>query len=164
MTHSATTDSHAVRVATPADLQAILAIEQAAFEPVRRSSRAALRRALRSRFQRVLVLEIAGAVAGYVVLWPFRRSWRVYNLAAHPGYRNQGVGGALLAAGVDSAREAGARCVVLESREEPNLLRFYEQHGFTRRQRLADYYAPGEHAVRLEHALGALGGRGVDLA
>lgn len=139
-----------VRSATLGDLRAILAIEAAAFDPVRRSSTAAMRRALKSHFQRVLVLDVAGVVAGYVVLWPYRRTWRIYNLASHPGYRNQGVGGALLAAAIERAARAGAQCLLLESRDEPALLRFYEQRGFRASRRLPDYYARGEHALRLE--------------
>jgi ribosomal protein S18 acetylase RimI-like enzyme len=144
------TASRRVRSATLDDLGAILAIEEAAFDPVRRSSTAAIRRALKSHFQRVLVLEIAGLVVGYVILWPHRRVWRIYNLAAHPGYRNQGIGGALLAIASEHAERAGAQRLVLESRDEPALLRFYQQRGFRSSRRLPDYYAPGEHALRLE--------------
>jgi ribosomal protein S18 acetylase RimI-like enzyme len=146
-------DPSPVRVATTEDLKPILAIEVAAFEPSRRSSRASLRRALQSPFQRVFVTEIAGTVAGYLVLWPFRRSWRVYSLAAHPDFSGRGVGGALLDAAVARAREAGVRRVVLESGENPDLLRFYQRRGFGQRRRLPDYYAPGHHALRLELAL-----------
>lgn len=165
MTDTVNAAPGAVRRAAAGDLQAILAIEQAAFDPARRSSPASLRHALGSRFQQVLVLELDGAVAGYAVIWPYRHSWRVYNLAAHPGYRNRGVGGALLGAVVERARQAGARRVVLESREDPPLLRFYEGRGFVRRRRLPDYYGPGQHAQRLELPLSAPDGAGgLDLA
>src|SRR5690606_31634717 len=106
-----------IRPAGPADLDAILAIETAAFEPARRSSRRALRRALDSPFQRTLVLEAPDAegarrIAGYVVIWPFRRTWRIYNLAADPSWGPQGFGSALLAAVVEQASRAGARRLV----------------------------------------------------
>jgi ribosomal protein S18 acetylase RimI-like enzyme len=142
-----------IRDATPGDLPSIQDIERAAFDAARRSSTAALRRALQSHFQRVLVLEIDGRVVGYVILWPHRRSWRVYNLASHPGYRNQGIGGALLSAAIGHAVRAGAKRLMLESRDDPALVRFYEQRGFRSRRQLPDYYAPGEHALRLELAL-----------
>jgi [ribosomal protein S18]-alanine N-acetyltransferase len=144
------TATRSIRRATPADIRAILAIEQAAFDVARRSSPASIRRALRSHFQRVLVLEIGGVVAGYVVLWPHPLSWRVYNLASHPAHRNLGVGGALLTAAIEEAAKAGAKRLVLESRNDPALLRFYQQRGFRTSRHLPDYYAPGEHAVRLE--------------
>jgi len=132
------------------DLEAIGHIETRAFEASRRSSRASLRRALGSSFQRVLVLEVQGEVAGYLVLWPYPRTWRIYNLASDPRRRNLGVGSALLAAAVDEARRAGAGRLVLESRNEPGLLRFYEQRGFRASRKLRDYYSKGEDAVRME--------------
>lgn len=144
---------HRIRAAHTGDLEAIRHIEAQAFEPSRRSSPAALRRALRSPFQKVMVLEAGEAVAGYVIVWPFRRTWRIYNLAADPARRNQGVGGGLLAAVAALAEQAGADKLVLESRCRPDLLRFYEQRGFRARRHLPDYYEQGEDAVRLELTL-----------
>jgi ribosomal protein S18 acetylase RimI-like enzyme len=152
---ASSSSSHRVRAARIDDLAAILDIEARAFEPARRSSRPSLRRALLSGFQRMLVLEVAegeaaGKLVGYLVVWPFPFTWRIYNLASDPSERNRGVGGALLAAAVDEARRAGAAKVVLESRKEPGLLRFYQQRGFRASRELADYYAEGEDAVRME--------------
>lgn len=148
-----------IRRARPDDLPAILDIESAAFEPARRSSRASLARALRSGFQQVLVLEVAtGAaakLAGYLVLWPFRRTWRIYNLATDRRWRNRGIGSALVAAAVEAARAGGAERLVLESRREPELVRFYEQRGFRIARRLPDYYGSGQDAVRMELYLAA---------
>lgn len=142
-----------IRRATPDDLDAVLAIEEDAFEPSRRSSRASLRRALTSFFQRVWVLELDGALAGYVIVWPFRHTWRIYNLASDARFRNRGVGGALVSAVATEAQRAGARRLVLESRLDPGLLGFYERRGFRIAGRLVDYYAPGEDAARMVMAL-----------
>lgn len=138
-----------IRAAVPADLPAIEAIEEAAFEPSRRSSRRVLRRALGSAFQRVMVVEVDGAVAGYLVLWPHPRTWRIYNLATAPAWRGRGLAGRLIAAAVAAARAAGARRVVLECRDEPGLVGFYEARGFRAAATLPDYYAQGEHALRM---------------
>lgn len=131
-----------------------MAIEAAAFEPARRSSRRSLVRALGSPFQRVLVLEARQGtrpwrVAGYVIVWPFRHVWRIYNLASDPAWRQQGIGGTLLSAAAQAAQQAGATRLVLEARREAELLRFYDRRGFRVTRELPDYYAPGEHAVRL---------------
>jgi [ribosomal protein S18]-alanine N-acetyltransferase len=142
-----------LRMACPEDLPAILDIEAQSFDPARRSSRKSLKRSIYSRLQRVLVQDLDGAIAGYVILWAFPRTWRVYNLASHPSRRNQGVGRTLLNAAARLAAEAGAQRLVLESRPDPALLRFYEQRGFRVRARLEDYYAPGEDAVRMDLAL-----------
>jgi ribosomal protein S18 acetylase RimI-like enzyme len=151
----AASSPHRVRAARIDDLTAILDIEARAFEPARRSSRPSLRRALLSGFQRVLVLEVAegeaaGKLVGYLIVWPFPLTWRIYNLASDPTERNRGVGGALLAAAVVEAERAGAAKLVLESRNEPDLLRFYQQRGFRASRELPDYYADGEDAVRME--------------
>lgn len=138
-----------IRRAVLRDLEVLAAIEAAAFEPVRRSSRRALRRALSSAFQRVLVAELDGRVAGMMVLWPYRHTWRIYNLATHPDFRHRGVAGALLARAVAEARAAGARRLSLESRDEPGLVGYYLRRGFSVRARLDDYYGPGQHAVRM---------------
>lgn len=147
------TSAATIREANPEDLAALLRIEAAAFEPSRRSARAALRRALASHFQRVLVSEVAGAVAGYVIVWPYRRTWRIYNLASDPARRGGGIGAALLAAAVERARRAGARRVVLESADRARLVDFYRDRGFRVVRRLPGYYAEGEDAVRMERAL-----------
>jgi ribosomal protein S18 acetylase RimI-like enzyme len=151
-----------IRPADRRDLAAIEAIEAAAFEPSRRSSRRTLQRALCSDFQRVLVLEVDDAVAGYLVFWPYRHTWRIYNLATAPASRNRGVAGRLIGAVVEAARRAGARQVVLESRDEPDLVQvvlesrdepdlvgYYEARGFRARRSLPDYYSSGEHAIRM---------------
>jgi ribosomal protein S18 acetylase RimI-like enzyme len=132
-----------------ADLAAIARIEATAFEPSRRSSARSLERALASTFQRVLVAELDGALAGYLIYWPYRHTWRIYNLATDAAFRNRGVAGALLAAAVDRARAAGARRVVLESRESAALLDYYAARGFRAEKCLPDYYAKGEAAVRM---------------
>lgn len=142
-----------VRDARPADLDAIAGIELAAFEPARRSSRAVLRRALGSSFQRVLVAELDGVVVGFLVLWPHRLTWRVYNLASDPAWRNRGVAGALLDAAVALAVSRGALRMVLECRAEPGLTGFYGQRGYAVERRLPNYYGRGEHAVRMVRPL-----------
>jgi len=147
------TPARAVRPAVPADLAAIARIEAAAFEPARRSSFRSLEHALASTFQRVLVAELDGAVAGYLIYWPYRRTWRIYNLATDPAFRNRGIAGTLLAAAVDRAREADAARVVLESRESAALLDFYVGRGFRPEKRLPDYYAKGQAAVRMARSL-----------
>jgi ribosomal-protein-alanine N-acetyltransferase len=142
-----------IRTAGPGDFAAIQRIETVAFEPSRRSSAASLKRALRSAFQRVLVLEADDELAGYLILWPHRRTWRIYNLAADPRRQGQGVGSALLETVVAAAQRGGAERVVLECRDDPALMAFYQHRGFQARGRLPDYYSKGEHATRMEMRL-----------
>lgn len=142
-----------VRRGGPEDLDAIVGIETQAFEPSRRSSRRSLRRSLCSPFQRVYVFDVAGSAAGYLIAWPYRHTWRIYNLAADPGLRRRGVGGALLEVVAADARRHGATVLVLESRLDPVLVGYYEKRGFRAKRGLPDYYARGEDAVRMEMPL-----------
>ena len=102
----------------------------------------------------MLVIELDGVVAGYLVFWPHRHTWRIYNLATAPAWRGRGLAGRLIAAVVHAARAAGARRVVLESRDEPGLVGFYEARGFRAVRTLPDYYSSGEDAVRMALDLG----------
>jgi [ribosomal protein S18]-alanine N-acetyltransferase len=138
-----------IRLARPSDLDSIVAIERLAFDPVRQSSRRALRRALESPRQRVLVCELDGRVVGFAILWCFPHTWRIYNVAIDPGVQRRGIGSKLLGATISAARAAGAEFLQLEARAEPDLVRLYRSHGFVERARLADYYASGDDAVRM---------------
>ncbi|MDZ7669350.1 MAG: GNAT family N-acetyltransferase [Gammaproteobacteria bacterium] len=149
----ATQSSLHIRPADQQDLESIAAIEAAVFEPDRRSTPRSLRRALGSRFQRVLVAQQGTRVVGYTIVWPYRHTWRIYNLATAPDHRRRGVAGALLAAAEAEARAAGARRLVLEARADGGLAEYYAERGFRARARLRDYYARGQDAWRMEMRL-----------
>jgi len=142
-----------VRFAEARDIDALVWIESSAFEASQRASRRSLRRALASPWQIVQVLERDGRVVAYTILWPYRHTWRLYSIASDPACQGQGFGTRLLEAAVAAARAAGARWLQLEARPDRTLLGWYRQHGFVELQRLADYYAPGEDAVRMRRAL-----------
>ena len=142
-----------IRTARLQDLDAIMAIETAAFEPARRASRRSLRRALQSSWQRVIVCESDGRVAGYATLWPYKHTWRLYSVAIDPAVQRRGIGSRLLAAAIAAARAAGARRLQLEARAMPDLLRLYRQHGFIEVARLPDYYGRADDAVRMRLGL-----------
>lgn len=142
-----------VRPASLADLDALDAIERAAFDAHRRASRRSLRRSLCSVRQLALVAEVSGTVVGYAVLWRFPRTWRLYSIASDPAWQGSGIGRVLLAAAIDAARQGGARAVQLEARETPALAGWYARHGFETIGRLADYYGTGDDAVRMRLAL-----------
>jgi len=143
----------AIRLGTPDDLDAVFRIERTAFEPERRASRRSLRRALVSPHQVVLVAQQGAQLVGYAVLWCYRHTWRLYSIASDPSVQGRGIGGALLDKAVLVARAAGARCLQLEARSTPQLQGWYERKGFEVVQSLPDYYAPGDHAVRMRLTL-----------
>ena len=60
---------------------------------------------------------------------PTERAWVLEVLGVHPDVQRQGLGGALLEAGLERAREDGAGAYLLTSSEDA--LPFYQAHGFT---------------------------------
>jgi predicted GNAT family N-acyltransferase len=76
-----------------------------------------------------LVAEQDGEVVAVGRIHPLGdHCWRIRYMAVREGSRGQGIGGALLEALLDHARAAGARRVVLNSREA--VAGFYQRAGF----------------------------------
>jgi [ribosomal protein S18]-alanine N-acetyltransferase len=144
-----------VRRARPSDLEAIAALEAAAFQPFRRASRASLRRSLASARQSVWVVDApAGGLAALLVLWHHPRLVRVYDVATRPDLQGQGLGSRLMEHAEELARKAGARIVSLEADpREAGLVEWYLHRGYSIVARLPGYYAPGRAAVRMRKAL-----------
>jgi ribosomal-protein-alanine N-acetyltransferase len=143
-----------IRPARATDLDALVALELAAFDQDR-ISRRAFRGLIGSASAEVLVAEEAGSVVGCcVVLWRANsRKARLYSIAAAPG--RTGVGRLLLAAAERAALASGAATLRLEVREDNGrALRLYDGSGYHRFGRLADYYADGAAALRFEKLLG----------
>lgn len=127
-----------IRPGRPADLEAIVAIQQASPEAARWNP-------LDYFLYDLLVSEVAGRVTGFVV-------WRVtapgeveiLNLAVSPEMRRQGTGRALLGAALDPRAE-----VFLEVRTSNQVARkFYTRLGFREVGTRPNYYhSPREDAV-----------------
>ena len=118
-----------VRRADEADLGAVLAIENESFgQPWRRETFVAL---MGRPSVDVLVAEAGDDVAGYVVLRSTGGESELANLAVGRAHRGKGVGRALLAQSVETARERGAGWVFLAVRASNHqAARLYERFGF----------------------------------
>jgi ribosomal protein S18 acetylase RimI-like enzyme len=167
------------RRATLADLEAVIALEEACFQPYRRASRASLRRSITSGHQEVWVLDASGApVRGVVakgrreshslsqapvppgsldaliVLWKFPQRWRVYDVCTHPRSQGQGLGHKLMAFAEARAKSQGAAWMSLEADpKEPGLVSWYERQGYAVVDKLPKYYRNGNAAVRMTKRL-----------
>ena len=145
-----------VRRATPADLDALVALEQGAFSGAR-MSRAQYRRHLASPRAAVLVADTAGqGLLGSALVF-FRAGStlaRLYSIATAPAARGRGIGGKLLAAAEEAARARGCRGVRLEVRmDNTAAMTLYERAGYRRIGRYAGYYEDGADAWRYEKSL-----------
>lgn len=141
--------------ARPADLDALVALEEAAF-PGDRMSRRALARNIASPSLCFLVAREGGALLGHALL-AFRANStlaRLYSLAVLPGQTGRGLGRSLLKAAERQARKRGADRLRLEVRADNTAaIRLYDSAGYGRFARIADYYEDGEAALRYEKAL-----------
>ncbi|MFC5136237.1 MULTISPECIES: ribosomal protein S18-alanine N-acetyltransferase [Haloferacaceae] len=101
-----------------------------------------------------LVAEREGAVVGYLVADVTPNAGRdighVKDLAVHPDVRGEGIGRALLRAGLARLRTVGAAVAKLEVREGNDPARsLYATEGFEPIRRASRYYRDGEDALVL---------------
>jgi len=142
-----------VRDATHGDLPRIIEIEQLAFPtPWTLSS---FRRELTLPFSRLIVAvpeEREGTCAwGFLCRWLVADECHILNIAVHPQFRRSGVGGLLLKATIDEARERKADVVTLEVRRSNLPARcLYRKLAFEERRLRRHYYGPGEDAIVME--------------
>lgn len=146
-----------VRRATAADLDGLVALEQAAFTLDRMSARQ-WRRHLESLTAEVFVATRARRAIGAAVVFRRRGSdiARLYSIAVASGERGGGIGAKLLDAVERSARRHGCRRLRLEVRRD-NLAaqRLYERAGYRAFGTHPSYYEDGADAQRYEKRLEA---------
>jgi ribosomal-protein-alanine acetyltransferase len=144
-----------IRTARVSDIDALVAIENAAFE-TDRISRKSFRHIVATGTAAVLVAESAGKVAGYGIVL-FRRGntcARLYSIAIAPGSGGAGYGRALLEAAERIARVRGCQALRLEVRDDNDRARaLYERSGYRRIGEIAGYYGDGATAFRYEKPL-----------
>jgi ribosomal-protein-alanine N-acetyltransferase len=139
------------RLASPADLDGVLAIEEASFNnpTTREWYEGELKRpevcfiyVLRTNEQ---------PVAGFCAFWRVAEQFHINNLAIRPELRGRGLGSRLLHAVIAEAGRLGAESATLEVRRS-NLaaIRLYEQAGFLQAGVRRNYYSkPVEDALVL---------------
>ncbi|HET8553674.1 MAG TPA: N-acetyltransferase [Rhodanobacteraceae bacterium] len=145
-----------VRQAAPADLDALVHLEQASF-PGDRLSRRQYRHHLGSASACILVAECGTQdLAGALVLL-FRRGTRVarvYSLATAAAMRGRGIASHLLTAAETVAREHGCRAMRLEVRSDnAAAIALYRRAGYRPIGTRANYYEDGADAWRFEKSL-----------
>ena len=152
------TQALTVRIAGLADLDALVALEHAAFS-TDRAERRAIRHAIRSDTMDVLALlmEDRGEVLVGAAVLERRRGSRVARLASiavAPNRGGLGLGGRLLDAAEDRARTTGCDRLRLEVRADNGAgIRLYEGRDYSRFAVRPDYYEDGMEAWRYERRL-----------
>jgi ribosomal protein S18 acetylase RimI-like enzyme len=147
--------SFSIRSATDGDLDALLALEHAAFA-TDRLSRRQYRRHLHSATASVFAAVGADGLLGKAVV--FRRAGsgiaRLYSIAVAASARGRGVAKALLAAVEAAARARGSVRLRLEVRKDnAGAIALYERAGFRRFGEKRGFYEDGADAWRYEKKL-----------
>jgi [ribosomal protein S18]-alanine N-acetyltransferase len=145
-----------VRLASAADLDALVGIEETFPEEDRFPERTWKRLLSGNTIAHVAVLD--GTLVGTAVLL-FRRGSRVarlYTLSVAPELRGKGIARQLIAAGETAATQKGCERMRLEARESNHhAILLYERSGYRVIARVPGYYPNGETAVRMEKPLGS---------
>jgi len=144
-----------IRPATPSDIAALVAIENASF-PGDRLDRRRFRYLLREA-NSVTFVDVDGeAVRGYILLL-LRTDWRgarVYSIATHPAHLGCGVAARLLTAAERWAAAHGCVQVRLEVRaDNAASLALFRGRGYVAFGSHAAYYHDGMDAQRLRRTL-----------
>ena len=139
------------RLASTADLDGVLAIEEASFNnPTTRAWYEA--ELQRPEVCFIFVLRTAEApVAAFCAFWIVGGQAHINQLAVRPDLRNRGLGRQLIEAVVTEASHLGATSLTLEVRESNTpALRLYARTGFIQEGVRQNYYtSPVEHALIL---------------
>ncbi|MBE0379111.1 MULTISPECIES: GNAT family N-acetyltransferase/peptidase C39 family protein [Pseudoalteromonas] len=142
----------AVRAATEADLQALLAIEQQSFSQDRLSARS-LKRWIIAKHGILLVAESANQLLGYGLVWCHKgtRLARLYSLAVTPQAQGKGIAQQLLNALERATAERGRVFMRLEVAVN-NLaaIALYKKLGYRVFGQYSDYYDDHSDALRMQ--------------
>ena len=144
-----------IRPAEAADVEPLLAIENAVF-PTDRLDRRGFRHGIGSATIDTLVATDGRAMLGYAMVHRRRNSdlGRLTSIAVADGAAGRGLGRQLLAAAEERAKERGCRRLRLEVRADNRAAqRLYEQAGYARFETVRGYYEDGEAAYRYEKRL-----------
>lgn len=144
-----------LRPATPADIPALVGLENHSFSSDRLSRRSF--RHLLTRGHAVILVDDGGEVLRGYVLLLFSRGTsmaRLYSIAVAPECKGQGVGSGLLDAAEAIVRENDCVSIRLEIRKDnqPSLALF-QRHGYKKFKVVHDYYEDHMDALRFEKHL-----------
>ncbi|MCK6620434.1 MAG: ribosomal protein S18-alanine N-acetyltransferase [Calditrichaceae bacterium] len=144
-------DRLTTRYMTVEDLDAVMEIERRVFiDPWSRKSYEF--EIIENRYSLPLVLEYAGKIVGYAVVWQVYEEFHIASLAIAPEQQGRGWGKYLLETLLKLADNADY--ALLEVRpSNTRAIRMYEQFGFTRLGVRKRYYQNGEDALVMRKML-----------
>ncbi|MCX7099074.1 MAG: ribosomal protein S18-alanine N-acetyltransferase [Methylococcales bacterium] len=141
-----------IRQALSADLDGLVALENACFN-CDRLSRRSFKHWLATDHRALLLAEIDQTVVGYILIiyHPGTRLARIYSIAVSQHYRGQGLAKQLMLAGEQAANDSGRLYLRLEvSVDNQPAIKLYESLGFQKFGIYRDYYQDHKDALRYQ--------------
>ncbi|GAA1432411.1 hypothetical protein GCM10009616_21820 [Microlunatus lacustris] len=147
---SVRTGSVSISPAHRDDLPAVLALERAGFPEAEQWSERSWAGELLGEGRTVLLAR-AEQVLGAVALRTVGEHADLHRVVVAPGHRREGLGTALVTAGLAAVRRLGVRAVLLEvDYDNEAAIALYQHLGFEQLTARRDYYGPGQHALILK--------------
>lgn len=135
--------------ANPTDLSDLLALERACFSEDAFNPRQ-FRHLLHSPTATILLHKVNQQLAGMLILL-FRKHCnhaRIYSIAVHPNFRNQGIGQTLMQRAEQTTRARGLNRIQLEVRKSNTQAQLlYQKNGYSTISNKDNYYPNGESAI-----------------
>lgn len=142
-----------IRKATTDDLDFLVRLEQEAFPVFQQTSRRSLIRSIRSQSQEILIAEWPNGkktAIGSIVLHAFKHALRIYSIALLKSHQNQGIGDQLMNWIRQYAVKNQFERIILEVHaSNANLVKWYEERGFSVTGVLQGYYGEGEDGLKM---------------
>jgi ribosomal-protein-alanine N-acetyltransferase len=119
-----------VRPAHPGDFPALVALDEAAFDPLWRYVSQTFAHALEN-LPYFVVAELAGQTIGYLFSSQQGDRGHLIRVAVHPDYQGCGIGARLLTEAIEFFRTEGAKVVTLNTQKDNTISqRLYRRFGF----------------------------------
>ncbi len=145
-----------IRPALPADLDALVALEERVFETDRLSRRSFRRFIANPRDALLVAIDPEGVLTGYALVL-FRAGTalaRLYSIAVDPACLKSGIGTTLITAAENEAEARGCILLRLEVRADNTpAIALYKRRGYRQFGRYLDYYQDHMDALRFEKRL-----------
>ncbi len=144
-----------IRKAETSDLAFLLELEKEIFPAFQQTSVQSIRHALGSRFQEVLIAEIAEhpkEQIASVVLFNYKSTLRIYSIGVSTKHQGKGVGDFLISQIKEYAVRNHYEKITLEaSCDNSQLIDWYRGKGFVDGQLLENYYGSNLHALKMKY-------------
>jgi [ribosomal protein S18]-alanine N-acetyltransferase len=136
----------------PEDLEAMFQLDELCFEPPFRFSRAEMRRYAQAHNAHVVIIEIAGHLAGFCIAHVNQSSddttGYIVTLDVAPEHRRKGIASLLMREAERQVAEAGCGAMVLHVFSgNAGAISFYEREGYALFRAVPNFYAKNVNAL-----------------